>query len=209
MLAYRGCLATNSTHEIRFINPANFEPWRAAVALCCSLSQLSSEIEGRPLGGGMLKLEPTEAERTLVVRQELVRVTKDQLEELDTLIRAESLGYAIDLANELILRDTLSLTWDQIQILREGLRDFRETRRKRIAAVNSSVWSPRETPRISFSVADAYGSLRTWGFRQNQTLTKCEIRGRYRAGTLEGGSLRSDWTCFSSIFPAISRSAWP
>jgi adenine-specific DNA-methyltransferase len=131
-------LATNSTHEIRFRTLGPFGRWRTAVAFCCSLSQLSSEIEGHPLGGGMLKLEPTEAERALVVRPELVQVTKDQFEELDTLIRSESLGYAIDLADELILRDTLGLTWDQIQILREGLREFRETRRKRIAAARSN-----------------------------------------------------------------------
>jgi len=131
-------LATNSTHEIRLNALRGPESWRIAVAFWCSLSQLSSEVEGHPLGGGMLKLEPTEAERTLVVRPELIRITEDQFEELDTVIRSRSVGYAIDLADEWILRDTLALTWDQIQILRDGLQEIRASREKRVAAARSN-----------------------------------------------------------------------
>jgi adenine-specific DNA methylase len=127
-------LATNSIHEIRFKRHTPREPWKVAVAFWSSLSQLSCEIEGHPLGGGMLKLEPTEAERTLVVPPQLLRLTKDQFAELDALVRSKSIGYAIDLADEWVLRDTLALTWGQILVLRDGLREIRETRRKRIAA---------------------------------------------------------------------------
>lgn len=127
-------LATNSTHEVRLsaVGPASAR--KIAVAFWCSLSQLSSEIEGHPLGGGMLKLEPTEAEHTLLVRPDLLHIGADQFEELDTAVRSKSSGYAIDLADEWILRETLGLTWDQIQVLRDGLHKIRETRRKKIAA---------------------------------------------------------------------------
>jgi adenine-specific DNA methylase len=133
-----GVLATNSTHELRFSTLAAGQLWKLAVAFCCSLSQLSSEVEGHPLGGGMLKLEPTEAERTLVVRPELLRLSQEQIEEVESLIRSTSFAYAIDLADEWILRDMLALTWDQIQILRDGVREIRESRRKKIAAARSN-----------------------------------------------------------------------
>jgi adenine-specific DNA-methyltransferase len=127
-------LATNSSHEVRLSPLLATQAWRIALAFCSSLSQLSSEIEGHPLGGGMLKLEPSEAERTLVVRPELLRISERKLEQMDSFLRTNSNGSAVDLADELILRQTLGLTWDQIIVLREGLREIRETRRKRASA---------------------------------------------------------------------------
>lgn len=131
-------LATNSTHEVRFNNLVVAEAWKAALAFYCSLTLLSAEIEGHPLGGGMLKLEPSEAESTIVIRPELLRVGRDHFEEMDTLVRSGSLGAAIDLGDELVLRDTLGLTWEQIQVLRDGLTEIRETRRKKIASPRSN-----------------------------------------------------------------------
>lgn len=130
-------LATNSTHEVRFSSGRRISPWKLALAFWCSLSQLSCEIEGHPLGGGMLKLEPTEAERALVIEPSLLRLTRDQFEELDSSVRSKSLGYAIDLADEWILRDTLGLSWDQIQVLRDGVREIRQSRRKKSAVRRS------------------------------------------------------------------------
>ena len=53
-----GCTCTNSVHSVRLKTPRaarHLTRWRSAVA------QLSCELEGHPLGGGMLKLEPREA----------------------------------------------------------------------------------------------------------------------------------------------------
>lgn len=56
-----GCVCTNSLHAVRLIGeysvPQLQKAWRS------SLSQLGTEIEGHPLGGGMLKIEPLEAAR--------------------------------------------------------------------------------------------------------------------------------------------------
>lgn len=53
-----GCTCTNSVHSVRLKTPRaarHLTRWRSAFA------QLSCELEGHPLGGGMLKLEPREA----------------------------------------------------------------------------------------------------------------------------------------------------
>jgi adenine-specific DNA-methyltransferase len=131
------CLATNSLHELRMNAKSRVEPWKLSIAFCCSLSQLSSEVEGHPLGGGMLKLEPTEAERTLIIRPELVRAGLSEFESLDALVRSGFIAAAMDLADEIVLRGTLALTWEQIQVLREGLREIRKSRRKTVAVEKS------------------------------------------------------------------------
>jgi len=53
-----GCVCTNSLHAVRLREGADFlqlqEGWKSPLA------ELGAEIEGHPLGGGMLKLEPKE-----------------------------------------------------------------------------------------------------------------------------------------------------
>ena len=53
------CACTNSVHAVRFLPGTEIADIQAAWAT--SFCQLSCEIEGHPLGGGMLKLEPGEA----------------------------------------------------------------------------------------------------------------------------------------------------
>lgn len=57
------CACTNSVHMVRLRD--NVSPARVAAARRSPLFQLSCEIEGHPLGGGLLKLEPREACRIL------------------------------------------------------------------------------------------------------------------------------------------------
>lgn len=69
------CVATNSVHVVR-VRPgasvaALYANWES------SLTELSCELEGHPLGGGMLKLEPREAARVAVRTQ----VSRDSLED--------------------------------------------------------------------------------------------------------------------------------
>ena len=54
-----GATCTNSVHSVRFKPGVKAHPWLSAWG--SSFVQLSCEIEGHPLGGGMLKLEPREA----------------------------------------------------------------------------------------------------------------------------------------------------
>ena len=86
------------------------------------------------MGGGMLKLEPSEASRVLVVRPENIRIEWEQFRELDRLMRLKSTGSATDFADDLILARGLGLSWEQIQVLRDGLESLRDSRRKKVAA---------------------------------------------------------------------------
>ena len=59
-----GCVATNSVHTIQLTRAAS--PRAIRDAWNGQLTSLSCEIEGHPLGGGMLKLEPREASRLVL-----------------------------------------------------------------------------------------------------------------------------------------------
>lgn len=70
-----GCVCTNSVHAIHFYMGARRQA--AYAAWDHPLSDLSKEIEGHPLGGGMLKLEPREAARVLLPLADDVRKHAD------------------------------------------------------------------------------------------------------------------------------------
>ena len=85
---------------------------------------MSSEIEGHALGGGMLKLEPSEAER---VRICIPRPSpnKSQRIRLDNLLRAEEYEAALDYADKAVLIGKLGLTNRDCIALRDGYRYLR------------------------------------------------------------------------------------
>ncbi len=59
-----GCVCTNSVHAVHLTNRMTMARLRKLWAQ--PLTALSCEIEGHPLGGGMLKVEPREAARVLL-----------------------------------------------------------------------------------------------------------------------------------------------
>lgn len=65
-----GCTCTNSLHAVRIRNGSeatnNLASWGSKFV------QLSCEIEGHPLGGGMLKMEPREAARIVLPRRTML-----------------------------------------------------------------------------------------------------------------------------------------
>lgn len=75
-----GCVGTNSVHVVRLNGRTSLRQLQAAWDH--PLSRLSVEVEGHPLGGGMLKVEPGEAARILIPRKSL----KVSLEERESLL---------------------------------------------------------------------------------------------------------------------------
>jgi len=80
-----GCTCTNSVHGVQLRNGN----WAAHLATWDSeIVQLSAELEGHPLGGGMLKLEPREASQIILpavpVREDLRTVIANALVTLRT-----------------------------------------------------------------------------------------------------------------------------
>lgn len=121
--------APNTLHMVRL------HPYSQTTALALSLgwqtalTRLSLEVEGHALGGGLLKLEPSEARRVLVALP-----TDAGLEPaLDQLLRQRRFSEALELADRVILQEGLGLTRQECCLLREGyhlLRARREHRRK-------------------------------------------------------------------------------
>jgi adenine-specific DNA-methyltransferase len=124
-----GAVVPNTLHMVRLKKPGY------ALALAAlwqtSLAQLSAEIEGHALGGGLLKLEPREAEAVILpnsgVTQDLLQDGfVDLFAQLDTLHRQDP-AKAQQLADQVL---TPYLNPLELAALREGLAQLR-SRRKR------------------------------------------------------------------------------
>jgi adenine-specific DNA methylase len=120
-----GLVAPNTLHLVRFEKGERAEPFIGG--WYSSLTRLSCEMEGHPLGGGMLKLEPTEAERVLVALP-LRRECAGLLSSLDTLIRAEDQQGAAESADRTILRRGLGLSATECAALREAAGEMQKWR---------------------------------------------------------------------------------
>jgi hypothetical protein len=122
-----GAVAPNSLHVLRLHAGTPVRGAAVATLWQTSLARLSVEIEGHALGGGMLKLEPTEAERVLVPWP-----GADGLEELagelDALARQRGGEAAQDRADDAILRRGLGLTRAEVATLRAAASALRSRR---------------------------------------------------------------------------------
>jgi adenine-specific DNA methylase len=76
-----GCACTNSVHAVRMRHGISLS--KLQNAWNHSLTQLSTELEGHPLGGGMLKLEPREAARIVIPIQRLA-LSRDDSSQVDS-----------------------------------------------------------------------------------------------------------------------------
>jgi hypothetical protein len=95
------------------------------------LTAASAEIEGRSYGGGVLELEPTEAERLLVPRTLNEAVP---LSEADAYVRNGKLETVLIENNKRVLRQALGLSAKDCGLLRqiwEKLRDRRFARNRK------------------------------------------------------------------------------
>lgn len=126
-----GAVAPNSLHVLRLKAPSP-----SALALAAlwqtSLTRLSAEVEGHPLGGGALKLEPAEAERTLLAGPGLgpKRLLELALE-LDALLREGRPEEARTLADRVVLREGLGLEEKEVALLAQAQHLLSEHRKRR------------------------------------------------------------------------------
>jgi len=125
-----GAVAPNTLHMIRLrqssSGPALAALWQTA------LTGLSVEIEGHALGGGMLKLEPSEAENVLLASHK--GRMGALVEELDRLVRDGRQEAAYIRADQVILRQSMGLTPEDIGRLREGAHILQQRRYSRSSA---------------------------------------------------------------------------
>jgi adenine-specific DNA-methyltransferase len=119
-------VAPNTVHVLRFY--LGSKPLSYAASWKSSLTRLSCELEGHALGGGLLKLEPSEAENVLVVRPRataLRGLTR-------TLHRGtDSSEQFSDEADRYLLRGYLGLSSAECMLLREAAGKIESWRKHR------------------------------------------------------------------------------
>lgn len=110
-------VAPNTLHLLRFDKKFHADAFLGG--WCSSLTKLSCELEGHALGGGMLKLEPSEGERVLVP---LPRPHEENrlARELDGLIRRVGEEAATDFVDLHVLRRRLGLSATECAALRDA-----------------------------------------------------------------------------------------
>jgi len=123
--------ATNTFHAVTFNRAvADPSPQLIAIAMLTSFAQLSAEQVGRSYGGGVLKIEPSEARRIAIPVPHEVPENLDLLfEKADALMKCGKIDAACELADEAILRPMLGAGYFEArsQLLAElaAIRSFR------------------------------------------------------------------------------------
>jgi tRNA1(Val) A37 N6-methylase TrmN6 len=93
-----------------------------AVASLNSLTLLGAELVGRSYGGGLLKHEPTEADRLPLPSFDAVQSVSSRLRlvqpQIGALLRRKDINPAIDVVDKIILREQMNLPEETVQCIR-------------------------------------------------------------------------------------------
>lgn len=123
--------STNTVHRVYFLKSTNLTMKRMlALSLLSTASQLSSEIEGRSYGSGVLKFEPSEARRISVFLPEKISsssVSKIYFK-VDKLMRESKKKEVERLVDEFIFGETVNS--NMFSEMREALVKLRVLRRE-------------------------------------------------------------------------------
>jgi len=118
-------VAPNTLHIVQFDQGRHWSQFVAGWQ--SSLTKLSCEIEGHALGGGLLKLEPTEAENVRIALPS-VEVGRNLVGDLTLLLREGKSVEATDLADRVILRGQFGLSNSECGILGGAARQLEKWR---------------------------------------------------------------------------------
>jgi adenine-specific DNA-methyltransferase len=121
-------LHTNTVHSINMQPGAGKSARAVAAGFMNSLTLLSAELVGRSYGGGVLKLEPTEAESLLVPPLDGV---EELLPFVDARLRAGDIETAVEVVDLVVLGRSLGVSPEDRVRLRTGAAKLRERRRTR------------------------------------------------------------------------------
>jgi len=120
-----GLFSPNTLHVVRFASKASAK--MIVAGWHSSLTRLSCEMEGHALGGGMLKLEPTEAGRVTIplpYANEAAQLVKS----IDQFSRSGDSERATELIDRQILRKRFALSASECQLLQSGAEELRKWR---------------------------------------------------------------------------------
>lgn len=118
---YSGATSTDTIHRVRMTN--GLDPAHLSGSLFNSLTFAFSELLGRSYGGGVLELEPTEAEALPIPITTAINAP-----EIDALVRAGRTEDALAMMDEIVLHDRLGLSSREIAVLRGVWKKLRDRR---------------------------------------------------------------------------------
>jgi adenine-specific DNA-methyltransferase len=121
-------VAPNSLHILRLHDGVMLHQRALATLWQTSLTRLSVELEGHALGGGMLKLEPTEAEHVVLPWPTNQEGLTETAKELDAMARSQGERATADAADQHILRGRLNLSAKDIALLQDAATRLQERR---------------------------------------------------------------------------------
>jgi adenine-specific DNA-methyltransferase len=127
VLNHAGATSTDTIHRLTC---KTAKPERVIANTYTYLTAASAEIEGRSYGGGVLELEPTEAERLLMPAQLNGALS---LEDCDRLTRAGRLDDVLEENARIVLMGSMGLSRNECDLLRNiwiKMRDRRLARRR-------------------------------------------------------------------------------
>lgn len=119
-----GATSTDTIHCVRFTSD-KVAPEKVVAGFCNSLTFLAAEVMGRSYGGGVLELEPTEAEGLPLPLVNLERIEFDQI---NRLVADGRIDEALDLNDFLLLEQGLGLSRAESAQLRCAWRKLRDRR---------------------------------------------------------------------------------
>ncbi|MFN7139662.1 MAG: Eco57I restriction-modification methylase domain-containing protein, partial [Limisphaerales bacterium] len=125
------CAGATSTDTIHRVRCEEADPERVVANTYTWLTAASAEIEGRSYGGGVLELEPTEAERLLMPK---VLNGAMPLAEADKLMRQGRLNDVLEENARIVLQGHMGLSERDCKVLAgvwEKMRDRRLNRRRK------------------------------------------------------------------------------
>jgi adenine-specific DNA-methyltransferase len=115
--------STDTIHRVRF--NAKAPPKTVAAAFLNSLTFAFAEVMGRSYGGGVLELEPNEAERLLLPLQDAERLNFDHI---DTLVRRGDIEAVLAITDQTLLIEGLKLSQREVATLCNAWRRLRDRR---------------------------------------------------------------------------------
>jgi adenine-specific DNA-methyltransferase len=134
-----GATSTDTIHRMKCAGDSA----RLAGSLYTHLTAASAEVEGRSYGGGVLELEPTEAERLLVPKKLNGAMP---IQEADKLIRQGLLAEVLEYNDRVVLREALGLSARDCTMLKGIWTKMRDRRMARKRRQSPSFSSPNSAP---------------------------------------------------------------
>jgi adenine-specific DNA methylase len=115
-----GAVVPNTLHAVTLHAHTPLSKRALATLWQTSLTRLSTELEGHALGGGLLKLEPSEARQVCLPFPEATDALSELAQALDLLQRQDKKGAACDLADSVILQGLLGLSQEECALLKNA-----------------------------------------------------------------------------------------